>query len=130
MPNFKAHCAISKQRTGYDFELLHRWVDNPPEAKFLGADHRIIRHAFTAEDMETIKKYWDLTKGHGWGDKAIIEWLFHIAIDNISTAFKLSRNCYGENTYNLITIGISTSGFINVKFDRATDFQLRKQIAR
>ena len=127
MSNFKAHCAISKQRTGFDFAKLHRWIDNPPEAKFLGADHRIERHAFTIEDRETIKKYWDSKKGFGWGEKAVIEWLFHIAIDNISTAFKLSKKCYGENTYNLIKIGISKSGFINVDFNRASDFQLRKQ---
>jgi hypothetical protein len=50
-----------------------------------------------------------------------------IAIDNIDTAFKLSKKCYGENTYNLMKIGISTSGFINVHFDRASDSQLRKE---
>jgi hypothetical protein len=127
MPNFKAHCAISKQRTRFDFADLHRWIDNPPEAKFLGVDHRIIRHSFTTEDMENIRNYWDSRKGPGWGEKAVIEWLFHIAIDNIDTAFKLSRRCYGENTYNLMKIGISTSGFINVHFDRASDSQLRKE---
>ena len=125
MPNLIAHCAISKQRTGFNFRELHRWIDNPPEAKFLGSDHRMERHAYTKEDMNTIKKYWNRKKGPDWGEKAIIEWLFHIAIDNISTAFKLSKSHYGENTYNLIEIGIATSGFINVKFNRASDNQLR-----
>ena len=130
MPSLQAHCAISKQRTGFNFAELHRWIDNPPEAKHLGPDHRIKRHAFTIEDMETIKNFWELKKGSGWGEKAVIEWLFHIAIDNINTAFKLSKSHYGENTYNLIKIGISTSGFINVDFDRASDFQLKKNFKK
>jgi len=126
MPNIRAHCAISRQRTGFDFEELHRWIDNPPEAKILGVDHRIERHAYTNRDMEYIKTYWDQKKGVGWGDKAVIEWLFHIAIDNISTAYKLSIPHYGENTYNFIKIGIESSGFINVDFDRLDDLQLRR----
>ena len=68
--------------------------------------------------MEYIKSYWDKQKGLGWGDKAVIEWLFHIAIDNISTAYKLSIPCYGENTYNVINIEIKKSGFVEINFDR------------
>ena len=125
MPNFKAHCAISYQRTKFDFADLHRWIDNPPAAKILGPDHRIERHAFTINDMNYIKNYWEGIKGSGWGDKAVIEWLFHIAVDNIHTAFKKSKSHYGENTYNLIKIGITSSGFINIDFDRVSDEQLR-----
>ena len=47
MPKLPAHCAISKQRTGFNFTRLHQWIDNPPEAKELGPDHRIERHAYT-----------------------------------------------------------------------------------
>jgi len=129
MPNFKAHCAISYQRTKFDFAELHRWIDNPPEAKILGPDHRIVRHAYTIDDMTYIKEYWERKKGVGWGEKAVIEWLFHIAIDNLSTAFKLSKSHYGEFTYNLIKIGIASSGFINVDFDRLTDYQLRTEFS-
>lgn len=125
MPNLSAHCAISKQRTGFSFAELHEWIDNPPEARSLGVDHRIERHAYKIKDMNTLKDMWERKKGSGWGEKAVIEWLFHIAIDNISTAFKLSRAVYGEYTYNIIEIGITTSGFINVDFDRASDDQLR-----
>ena len=57
MPNLGAHCAISKQRTGFPFEKLHLWIDNPPEAKILGPDHRIERQAFTIGDMEYIKDF-------------------------------------------------------------------------
>ena len=88
MPNLIAHCAISKQRTGFNFKELHQWIDNPPEVKYLGSDHRMERHAYTKDDMKTIKDYWNGRKGPGWGEKAIIEWLFHIAIDNISTGYK------------------------------------------
>ena len=93
MPNIRAHCAISKQRTGFNFEELHRWIDNPPEINNLGVDHRIERHAYTVADEQYIKTYWDQKKGPGWGEKAVIEWLFHVAIDNISTAYKLSKSC-------------------------------------
>ena len=124
MPNFKAHCAISRQRTGFDFADLHKWIDNPKEAIFLGADHRILRHAFTESDMNYIKKHWDRKKGYGWGDKAVVEWLFHIAIDNVHTAFKLSKKTYGNKTFNLIGIGLKSSGFVSVDFARVSDYEL------
>jgi len=124
MPNLSAHCAISKQRTGFSFAKLHQWIDNPPEAKILGPDHRIERHAFTIKDSRYIKDYWEQEKGSSWGEKAVIEWLFHIAIDNISTAFKLSKSAYGDNVYNQIEIGIKKSGFISVDFSRVSEDQL------
>jgi hypothetical protein len=125
MPNFKAHCAISQQRTGFDFADLHKWMDNPPEAKIIGPSHSILRHAFTESDMNYIKDYWEGKKGSGWGDKAVIEWLFHIAIDNIHTAFKLSKTHYGANTYNLLGIGLNSNGYVSVDFDRVSDHELR-----
>lgn len=125
MPNHRAHCAISYQRTKFDFAELHQWIDNPPLAKVLGPDHRIERHAYTINDTKYIRDYWEKKKGVGWGDKAVIEWLFHIAIDNISTAFKMSQKHYGDYTYNLIEIGITSTGFINVDFKRAGDPQLK-----
>ncbi len=130
MPNFKAHCAISKKRTRDTFAELHQWIDHPPQANILGADHRIERHAYNQSDMNYIKSYWEQKRGYGWGDKAVIEWLFHIAIDNISTAFKLSKKHYGENTYNVIKIGITNSGFIHVDFERQGDYQLRKSFGK
>ena len=59
MPNLSAHCAISKQRIGFNFAKLHGWIDHPPAAEILGQDHRIERHAYKMEDMETIKDYWE-----------------------------------------------------------------------
>ena len=125
MPSLAVHCAISLKRTGFDFERLHQWMDNPPEARSLGPDHRIIHHTFESGEMERIREFWEREKGLGWGEKAVVEWLFHIAVDNLSTAFKFSQNCYGENTYNLIHVGIEESGFVHTDFERVPDSRLR-----
>jgi len=119
MPSGKTHCAISQQRTDFAFGKLHDWIDK--DAKTTGVDHRKERHHFNRADMEAIKDYWDKEKGKGWGEKAIVEWLFHIALDNIDTAYKLSRKSrsYGKNTYNVIEIHLHPNGFIECKFRRA-----------
>lgn len=108
MPSVKTHCAISIQRTGNDFEELHRWIDAP--TRELGYEHRTERHYFNETDREKIKRYWD-SKRQGLGEKAVIEWLFHIALDNLSTAFKMSKKSfsYGDKTYNLMHFGLSKS---------------------
>ena len=98
MPSFRTHCAISKKRTGNGFAELHRWIDKPTTR--LGYDHRIERHHFNEADKNTIKRYWD-SKRKGLGEKAVIEWLFHIALDNLVTVFKMSsqnlRALVGKN---------------------------------
>ncbi len=123
MPTLKTHCAISRKRTGNDFADLHRWIDEP--AKRLGAEHRIKRHYLNENDKNTIKKYWD-AEGKGLGEKAVIEWLFHIALDNLYTAFKMSKQSfsYGEKTYNIMEFGMSRSGYIHCNFDRAEENEL------
>lgn len=126
MTNLQQHCNISLQRTSFDFEELHRWIDDSPNSKRLGVDHRVERHAFTISEMNYIKSYWEAKKGVGWGDKAVVEWLFHIAIDNIDTAFKISKKYYGPLTYNFIKIGLESSGKINVEFKREIDYQLHQ----
>jgi len=125
MPSFRTHCAISKKRTGYDFAELHRWIDTPRALIRLGADHRIKRHYFNEEDKNTIKEHWD-AKGEGLGEKAVIEWLFHIALDNLVTAFKMSSQSfsYGDRTYNLMRFGLSKSGYIHCDFKRVDERDL------
>lgn len=125
MPNFKTHCAISKKRTGKGFAELHRWIDTPHALIKLGSDHRIKRHYFNEKDKNTIKGHWD-KKGEGLGEKAIIEWLFHIALDNLATAFKMSSQSfsYGSKTYNLIRFGMSKSGYIHCDFQRVDERDL------
>ena len=127
MPNLKTHCAISKKRTNYDFADLHKWIDEPK--KKLGFDHRQERHYFNERDMKYIKNYWDKRK-KGLGEKAIIEWLFHIAIDNLDTAFRLSSKdfSYGEKTFNFMEFGIQKSGFIHCNFDHLPDKELNKMM--
>ncbi|UCE29861.1 MAG: hypothetical protein JSV85_03885 [Candidatus Bathyarchaeota archaeon] len=123
MPPLKTHCAISRKRTGDDFAELHKWIDEPTSR--LGYDHRERRHHFTEDEKSRIKRYWDAKK-EGLGEKAIIEWLFHIALDNLTTAFKMSSKSfsYGPKTYNLMQFGLSKSGFIHCNFDRVDEHQL------
>ena len=118
MPSVRTHCAISKQRTGFEFEELHRWIDE--DARDLGVDHRKKRHYFNRKDQRKIKDYWDAKKGKGWGEKAIVEWLFHIALDNLETAYKLSlkEGSYGANTYNCIEFVLNPNGYIECEFKR------------
>ena len=123
MPSLKTHCAISLKRTSYDFAELHRWIDEP--TRNLGIDHRTERHYYNENDKNTIKRYWD-AKREGLGEKAVIEWLFHIAIDNLYTAFKMSSQSfsYGHKTYNLMEFGLSKSGFIHCDFARVDEREL------
>ena len=122
MPNHAIHCAMSKKRTGNDFSELHSWIDKA--TKELGYDHRIVGHSFTESDMKYIKKYWD--EKSGLGEKAVIEWLFHIGIDSLELAFKLSRKnfSYGDRTYNLMHFGFSKTGYIHYRFNRVDECKL------
>jgi hypothetical protein len=124
MPRFRTHCAISKKRTGNDFAELHRWIDEP--RRRLGYEHRIERHYFNEDDKNTIKRCWD-AKGEGLGEKAVIEWLFHIALDNLVTAFRMSNKSfsYGQKTYNLMQFGLSKSGYIHCDFERVDERDLQ-----
>ncbi len=128
MPNFRTHCAISKKRTGFDFADLHRWIDEPKDK--LGHNHRQERHHFNEKDMKMIKDFWNKKKA-GYGEKAIIEWLFHIAIDNLDTAFRLSSKSfsYGEKAYNFMQFGIQKSGYIHCDFDYIPDKELNKMMS-
>ena len=86
MPDLKTHCEISVSRTGQTFEPLHKWMDEA--TKFLKYNHRLERHFFTQEYAEFIEKE--------WGKKAIVEWLFHIAVDNLETANKFAIDTYNK----------------------------------
>ena len=118
MPSVRIHCAIIEMRTGFGFEELHRWIDEG--TKTMGVDHRKKRHYFNRKDQREIKDYWYAKKGKGWGEKAIVEWLFHIALDNLETAYKFSLNesSYGANTYNYLRVILNPNGYIDCKFKR------------
>jgi len=121
VPSMRKHCAISRKRTGYGFGKLHERIDK--DAKNTGVDHRKERHYFNLEDQKAIKDYWDERKGKGWGEKAIVEWLFHIALDNLETAYKLSlkEGSYGRNPYNCIEVVFKPNGYIDCNFKRLAD---------
>ena len=89
MPGLNLHCAISKLRTGFGFEELHKWIDEANVV--LEPDHRIERHSYNKEDEAYIREWWDREKGEGWGEKAVEEWLFHIALDNMLTAYRFAH---------------------------------------
>jgi len=97
---------------------LHEWIDE--DAEHLGVDHRKKRHYFNRKDQREIRDYWDKKRGRGWGEKAIVEWLFHIALDNLETAYKLSRSedSYGANAFDGIEIVFNQNGYIDCRFDR------------
>ena len=59
-------------------------------------------------------------------EKAVIEWLFHIALDNLATAFRMSNKSfsYGDKTYNLMRFGLSKSGYIHCDFERVDERDL------
>ena len=124
MPSVRIHCAISEKRTGFAFRELHKWIDE--DAKNMGVSHREKRHYFNEKDKKAIKDYWDKLKGKGWGEKAIVEWLFHIAIDNLETAYKFSskEGSYGRKTYNCIKLVFNPNGYIDCDFERLPSDQL------
>lgn len=111
MPKIEVHCAISKQRTGNDFKELHEWIDEPGTKK--GPQYRLERHKYTEEDRDFIKKTWDTKLGPGWGNKAIVEWLFHISMDYLDVGFKLSSTVYQNNENNVFMFGFNDQGNIH-----------------
>lgn len=119
MPDVKIHCAISLKRTGDDFAELHEWIDDSQALEEFGSDHRRKRHFFTEEDKNTIKGC--------WGEKAVIEWLFHIAIDNLVTAYEMSSKdfSYGHKTYNLMKFGLCKSGYVYCDFDTVDEREFK-----
>ncbi len=104
MPSLNVHCAISKERTNFDFRELHQWIDEP--YKTLGKNHRMKRHAYNESEENQIRNFWEDKMGEGWGDKAVIEWLFHITIDNLETAYKVSKKRYGKRAFNFFRFGL------------------------
>jgi hypothetical protein len=112
-------------RTGIDFRELHEWIDSP--RKGLGMEHRLFRHSLNTYDKKTIESYWE-SKDPGLGKKAVIEWLFHIAIDNISTAYKMSEPIYGERTFNSLALILHKNGFVEANFGRVPDKKIYEKL--
>ena len=86
MPSLLLHCAVSRKRTGHSYRSLHQWMDR--SYSLLGVNHRSERHYYKIKIENEIKKK--------WGEEAVVEWLFHIALDNLETAFKRSKKYFEE----------------------------------
>lgn len=112
MPSLRAHCAMSRKRTGHGFEELHRWIDEYQED--LGSEHRSHRHFWSKEVKKVIKEKWE-KKERGLGDVAVEEWLFHIIIDNISTLFKIHQKNHPRTEKNFLIFGLRGNGYIYYK---------------
>ena len=105
MPDIETHCKISLKRTkDKEFRELHKWIDEGQ--KFLKHNHRMERHFFTQEYKEYIEKK--------WGQKAVVEWLFHIAIDNMETANKFAVAKYGVRSYDEVLVKFSGKEFKDI----------------
>ena len=115
MPNLKVHCDISKKRTGQTYEELHKWMDEATE--YLGADHRLERHFFTSEYKNYITRM--------WGPKAVVEWLFHIAIDNLETANKFAVDEY-NTAFDEISIRFDGKMISQCNFIKTTSYGNKK----
>jgi hypothetical protein len=115
MSSLEEHCKISLERTKgkNDYRELHEWMDEPKE--HLGINHRLERHADNEAYREFIKKK--------WGEKAVVEWLFHIAIDNLVTAYRASNDVY-STAYNYYRVALPDHGEIVIDFDKLSDAEL------
>jgi len=84
MPERVDHCYISKECSAdhNTFQDLHRWIDLP--SKESGKNHRSERHAYIEKDRAEIERIWH--------EKGVLEWLMHIAIDNLDSAIQYAEN--------------------------------------
>ena len=127
MPSQDVHCAISKKRTGYPFRSLHKWIDK--HHKKYGVNHRTKRHAFNKKEEKEIKDFWD-KKGMGLGRKAVVEWLFHIALDNLETSFKEAKRAYRkEHIHNFFKFGfLHDSRYVHAYSCPLSEEEIKREI--
>lgn len=115
MPTVEEHCKFSLERTKgkNDYKELHEWMDEPKS--LLGVTHRLFRHTDNSFDREYVKER--------WGEKGVIEWLFHIAVDNLVTAYRTSNEVYGTS-YNYYRFALSDHGELVIYFDKLSNADL------
>ena len=86
MSDLKTHVKVSKERTGKGYMALHQWIDEP--RKWLRQGHRIERHTHSMEHEQSIRRR--------FGKEGVVEWLIHIALDNLETANKILKSTTGK----------------------------------
>lgn len=128
MPKNSKHCAISKGRTGFNFKELHKWIDEDESNS--GINHRKKRHYYNTKDEKQIRDYWNKQgriKGFkNLGDKAVVEWLFHIALDNLETAMKEGKKTY-KKLHNFFRFGWDENGYIFFDSDKLNNEDLEEE---
>jgi len=117
MPNFEEHKRISVERTDDEFAELHKWMDEATTS--LKFNHRLERHFYMSDYEEFI--------ANKWGKKAVVEWLFHIAIDNIETANKFAKEIYNK-AYDKISIEFEDKEISAIEFTK--NFENSEKITR
>ncbi len=115
MPSLEEHCKISLERTKgcNDYRELHEWMDEPKG--HLGINHRLKRHTDNSADREYIIRR--------WGEKAVVEWLFRIAIDNLVTAYRSSNNVYCT-AYNYYRFALPDYGELVIDCEKLSNADL------
>lgn len=119
MPSLETHCAISKQRTNNEFRELHKWIDEPQQ--FMKHNHRLERHSFNDWDKHQIEEK--------WGEKGVVEWLFHIALDNLETAHKFAIKAYQPiRPFDTIEVGFKDGeiSFCDCKKDHPNSISIKR----
>ncbi|MDP6525030.1 MAG: hypothetical protein QGH15_12480 [Kiritimatiellia bacterium] len=92
MSDLNTHVKVSKERTGKGYSALHKWIDEP--RKWLRQSHRIERHAHSEEYEKSIRRR--------FGNLGVVEWLIHIALDNLETANKILKVTTGKAHERLV----------------------------
>lgn len=87
MPTVKEHCRISKNRCDYDYEDLHKWMDEPQQ--YFGMDHRLERHTLHDIYMKYVMEK--------WGKQGVLEFINHIIEDYKQTAEKIDKKYNKED---------------------------------
>ena len=117
MPNNKVHCAISKKRTGETYKAMHQWIDDSKDER--GVNHRTKNHAYSDE----LKNY--VSNNFG-GPKAVSEWLFHIALDNLDTSVTNDWNHLKVDN-NFHKFGFEPDGYIHYEEEELNDEEMEEE---
>ena len=83
------------------------WIDEG--CKTLWSSHRIERHAPLGEYSKHIEK--------AFGKKGVIEWLVHVALDNLETASKLAGKVY-RKPYTKMSIELDRAEIKDCVFEK------------
>jgi hypothetical protein len=121
MPSNRQHSAFSYHRTGKSYSDLHSWIDRDDTG--LGCNHRKKKHCWT-------ENYEDYVYENFGGDEAVSEWLLHIALDNLSTAWKLGRKT-SKKHHNFFMFGFEKeSNYVFYDFESIGEKEMMRRFKK